>query len=606
MKSLKKIIALMLCLLTVLAAVSCNSSVGNEESDGSETLGDTEKPSDGGGVETTDVPKPQYEIELVSDGKSDYCISVPSDADDTVTKAAQGLKEKIKTYTGAELAIEFDSKNDKRISFVLGDESSADELIRGLRANDWVFAVREKEIIIGGGTSATIENPVRHFLDKVIYAQGKKNGTAKSVVARTANDKEFRYNYAVAANYSVANVPLMDYNIVYAKDDLYAYHNAVLLRELIYERYGYYLMTYDDSYPEVKNEILVGMTSRTQATVKDFEFALNVRNGKLEVAFKRMHAKEAVYDYFSSVLLARGAQDLSEGYTLKQDISSSLTNGAEMVLGNTGNVRLIISNIQAAGENAAKRMEMLSMVFDEYAPDAIALQEAGNKNVRVDTPNIFTMMEEYGYKEVAASGLGSNINYTPILYNTNTLELLHSGWHLYSGPNNSNSKSITWAHFKNKDGKEFVFFSTHFMYNADGLTAEQGEETRKNNARELSELASELSTLYGCPVFGGGDMNCTVDSAPYNVLMENGFKNARFTAEKIDDEKGTCSVESVLNKNYDTFISLPNKSVIMAGEIDMLFGYGNGYTFKQQNVMTDRFALYASDHVPVMVDVLLK
>lgn len=559
---------------------------------------------------TESQPEP---LSVIVDGKSDYVIVYPADDLGEYREIAETLQKKIKGYFGAELAVSSDAAYAKR-EILVGAVNRAESwrACDGLRANDWSVAVDGERILLSGTEADSVGRALNYLLEKAVYVQGRPN-QIRSLTLGADFGKSFRYSYYLSADFRIGDAYLRDYTIVYDPDSLYSYHEAVCLRELIFSRSGYWLDYVSDRSSVGKNEIRVGMTAKTKsADPGRFAYSVRVTGGDMEIAFTGMHAKEQAHAYLDRVLFAKDAASISPDYSVTKDISADLEGGEELVLGNTGDVRLIVSNIQSSGANYGKRMEFLSLLFAEYRPDAIGLQEGGNTYARAEG-NLYDRMAELGYSEVPTDQ-PKLWNYTPILYNTKTLKVLDSGYLRYgysdashpSVTNNGNSKSVTWAYFEVlATGKRFVFFSTHCYYDGTKGDTVGGNLARCDNVRELAALCDSLKTKYGCPIFGGGDMNFHQNTDPYRLMLEKGFLNSRTVADKPDARFGSAGDDAELNEEYDTFIKIPNVSATLAGEIDMIFGYGDGYHILTQNIMTDDFACYGSDHCPNMVDVRL-
>ncbi len=611
MKFTKHILSLLLLLSVLMGLCACNG-VSTPPAGGSEPVVDGSPAATEPVTEpVTEEPKEQLSLDVIKDGKSDFVIVYSKLADDNTVAEAERLQDRIKKYFGVELKLSNDSTTAEH-EILVGDtkreESKA--AMQGLRAMDYIVKTDKSRIVVMGGTSASTKNAVTSFLEQVVYKQGRPNSTGRPMVMKTALDKTFRYNYPVPADFSIGGVPLWKFSIVYNPNSLPSEHNAFRLRELILERTGYTLDYYKDSDDDRTNEILVGNTKRTTASIEDDKFSVQVKNGKLELAYYRIHGETATYDLMKDEILKKDAKPLPADYSVTKNYADVLTGGEEMVLGKTGDLRLVVSNLQSSGANQAKRMVMLYSLFMEYRPDAIGFQEAGTNHS--NPGSMQNLMKKSGvYVEAPTNASGNPVNFTPIFYNTETLELLDSGWELYdfSSPsypevfNNGNSKSVSWARFRVKaTGKVFIFFSTHLYYKGADVG---GDVARRDNVRQLTELCTRLKNEYNCPIFGGGDMNFISSSQEHTDITNNGFANARFTAEIKDTHTGSCGTEAVLNEEYDTFIKVPSVSTGSAGEIDFIFGFGSGYTFKKQNIMTDLYALYGSDHCPCMVDIKL-
>lgn len=597
----KRILWLLLPLLLLITACGTTEQTPPEESSGNE------KPT-----EAITEP-PREPLSVIAEGKSDYVIVYSADDLGEFREIAESLQKKVKDYFGAELSVATDAATAKR-EILIGAVNRAESrrACEELRANDWSVTVDGERILLSGTEAASVERALKYLLEKVIYVQGRPNQT-RSLTLAADFCKVFQYSYYLSADFRIGGTPLRDYTIVYSSDSLYSYHEAVCLRELIFSRSGYRLDYISDRSAAGKHEIRIGMTAKTEsADPGRFAYSIRETGGNLEISFTGMHAKEQAHTYFDRVLFAKNAESIPTDYAYTKDISADLSKGEELVLEHTGDVRLIVSNIQSSGANYGKRMEFLRLLFEEYRPDAIGLQEGGNTYARAEG-NIYERMAKIGYSEVPTEQ-EKLWNYTPILYNTKTLKVLDSGYLRYgysdaahpTVTNNGNSKSVTWAYFEVlKTGKRFVFFSTHCYYDGTAGDTVGGNLARCDNVRELSELCGSLKAKYQCPIFGGGDMNFHQNTDPYRLMLEKGFVNSRTVADKPGVRFGSAGNDAELNEEYDTFVKVPDVSATLAGEIDMIFCYGNGYRVSAQSIMNDDFACYGSDHCPNLVDIKL-
>lgn len=260
-----------------------------------------------------------------------------------------------------------------------------------------------------------------------------------------------------------------------------------------------------------------------------------------------------------------------------------------------------------------------------YRPDVLALQEF--TPWRSAKPGCLgDRLRAIGYTQVNG---GYADNFTPLFYRADTLELIDSGFHLYSeymndqnqpDPqgaykiNNGKSKSLTWAVFEQRSGgKRFIAVSTHFMYIADPtdpecpLTAEQAEAAQLIDAAELLAVIGELRArpeYSGLPVIAGGDLNAFPDSAPVQTLQAGGLTwlSAPGAAETLI-ENSPCGYPTFdVEKGYYT--AFGQKLNRPEQIIDHAFVQGD-LTVLDYITITDRSACYSSDHCPKFADFIL-
>ena len=101
------------------------------------------------------------------------------------------------------------------------------------------------------------------------------------------------------------------------------------------------------------------------------------------------------------------------------------------------------------------------LIFDLDA-DVCCFQECGPKTIRAGAEALPPMLAER-YEEVPTS-VGEQ-NYTPVFYKRDRFDLIESGYTLFAGKNDANSKSVTWAILEDKaSGVRFGIGSTHFWW----------------------------------------------------------------------------------------------------------------------------------------------
>lgn len=201
-------------------------------------------------------------------------------------------------------------------------------------------------------------------------------------------------------------------------------------------------------------------------------------------------------DYSDAVIPSDFAQDLASVDAPKE-----------------GDVRIMSANLLAqmwAGGDTLPtkvRAKMFASVLERFQPDVAGLQEAEGEWHRYLT-NV-----EDTYEMIYPKGDWFTLNYSPLIYNKNTLNLIESGHFFYSvnESNNKNCRAVTWGVFEIKaSGKKFAASSTH-------LDLIRGNDTEKEFVRmetqvdEITAKVLELAQTYDCPVFATGDYNAQDD-----------------------------------------------------------------------------------------------
>ena len=247
------------------------------------------------------------------------------------------------------------------------------------------------------------------------------------------------------------------------------------------------------------------------------------------------------------------------------------------------------------GDVIANRCRLLSELVEYHDADIIALQECSKAARDASDGNICELLAA-SYEEVKHGAEGNN--FTPIFYRSERFSVIESGYILYERQRPTNSKSITFAVFEEKEnGIKFAVLSAHFWWRVG--TAED-DEIRFYNAQLLSKKAYELKEKYDIPVFIMGDFNCGANSdaslIPYLYLKEK-FLDVREIAPVSTDAlthhdcpKRNADGDYTADERYDSLQTL-----------DHIF------VTEHKNVAIDSFevdssdeAYASSDHYPLI------
>lgn len=238
------------------------------------------------------------------------------------------------------------------------------------------------------------------------------------------------------------------------------------------------------------------------------------------------------------------------------------------------------------------RNTLIKKMIKAYDADICALQECRPSTHRVGDTDIGAMLSDT-YAEVEPTLAMSN--HTPIFYRRDRFDVVESGYELYEGLNNINSKSLTWAVFFDRiEGGRFAVVSTHFWYMNDA----EGNAQRIENVHQLQRRCDAIVAKYNVPIVVMGDLNCRPDSDPYNEMLRVGMRDIRKLAAKTTD-RFTHHALPVLDEENGVFVcnEMPVKT------IDYAFLYGDApVELRSFNVLFDQAALNSSDHCPLFVE----
>lgn len=168
---------------------------------------------------------------------------------------------------------------------------------------------------------------------------------------------------------------------------------------------------------------------------------------------------------------------------------------------------------------------------------------------------------------------------------------------MYNGLNDADSKSITWAVFRDKECKaEFSVISTHFWWK---FESEKDYAQRLMNVDQLYEICKSITEKRNVPVIIAGDLNCGKNSqqgeAPYEYMKQKGFCDIRLCASQTTDEY-THHDDPVSDQD-----GCYKDGARPVRVLDHIFTYGS-HPIKAEkfDVITTQKALDSSDHCPLI------
>ncbi len=246
------------------------------------------------------------------------------------------------------------------------------------------------------------------------------------------------------------------------------------------------------------------------------------------------------------------------------------------------------------GKNAWKfRKEQVANEILFYDVDLLGMQEALYEQLTY----LKDQMPAYDwYGEGRDDGKKAG-EFSPIFYRKDKFKLLDKGTFWLSKTPDKPSKSwdaalpriVTWVKLKAiAGGKEFYYFNTHFDH--------IGKTARQESARLILTKIDSLTKNGDTPVILTGDFNVPPDSKPYQVLTGKG--SMLQDAMKISQLPHFGAL-----KSFSGFEVSPE----LAGDrIDYVFVNKKVKVLKH-GILTDaRNGAYASDHLPVLAEVLLQ
>lgn len=555
---------------------------------------------------TNDSSEPsQTVLTLADSGESLYSIYYDRSlsSDETFMSVMGSMAKLIYSGTGVHLAMSTDSAYTEALSdrpaILIGvtkwpeSQQAAANL---KKINDYSIGIIGNKLVICGRSNEACTTAVQYFINRVVAPQLKKGNTLTFSMA-DAHTEEARYGID---SVKILDTELSQYRIVLPKNaDVNEAFFAYQLRYWLMQNYGFLLDIADDSAKAEPFEILVGNTLRSSTRPAENEYSVRAADGKLELSANGYAAYDELYHYITQTLIPSGS---GASYTVSEradtvPAAADYENRTSSTLAGTGDVRVMYFNIYGYGDYLTSvRSSMQLELFKTYAPDVIGMQEF---SAGVRRSGLMSGLTELGYAEVQVTGVSSD--FTPLFYRTDTLDVVESGYLLYDGLNDVNSKSITWAVFRTKEsGKCFIALSTHFYYTSD----QEGLAARISEARQLIELIGKIRTnpeYADLPLVMGGDLNCVASSEPAGVLKDGGLILAWDEAVSKNNV-ATHHSHAVYSNVYHTYTNTYRPSGGYANAIDQVY-ISPGVTVNRFSTLVCSYALIASDHCPVLVDI---
>lgn len=130
---------------------------------------------------------------------------------------------------------------------------------------------------------------------------------------------------------------------------------------------------------------------------------------------------------------------------------------------------------------------------------------------------------------------------------------------------------------------------------------EEHDALRAKNASQLSDIVKGIENRFSCPVFALGDMNCNRQHRVFKDVYEKaGFCHFYDLAEKKDD---ICTIHGNPVADENGFYHGKPSVKDMNSSIDHIIGTHGGYKVLQYRLVTEQYALDATDHYPVYADI---
>lgn len=275
-------------------------------------------------------------------------------------------------------------------------------------------------------------------------------------------------------------------------------------------------------------------------------------------------------------------------------------------------VRIMSANVLVhikswGGEPVISRADRFAKAVKHYKPDVIGTQEFDSEWYNKFLP----MVKIDGYKVIKEKYKGFTENRSPIIYNSNLLDVVDHGIRLYSEGDDNGCRVVSWAVFKRKsDEKIFAVASTHLDLIRPGKEEKQ-LSIMLGQVDEFFEVISGIEKEYNCPVYMCGDYNCMEEREEYLETEYYGAvskESAAFTVyNKIAEKYADAKYAENINR-FDVGGGILPNGAWSSPTWDHIFMTGNTEVTSFTILSSLYFQRYEdrnsriSDHLPIFAD----
>lgn len=395
---------------------------------------------------------------------------------------------------------------------------------------------------------------------------------------------------------------LKEYEIVYsaeAEPEMGA-EAAALVRESISEATGTVL--------PVRSDAEKGKSAKSIVISEDgetFDYSIKAGKGGLSISAGSCYALEYASD--------RLGRDISEGrFGRRYEAGGNMYGETVFEREEGSNLRILDINVWEwngtkeelpkewveLGEDCTNEHRSIGFAGIAYAymPEVICLQEYANQMHEHLCPRL----QEAGY---TITFIPDNVNFTPIFYRGDKVELLETAYYPHDLPyNNHETKSYTTAVFRMKEnGAVFIVINTHLWWKSEKAMA-GSDAARTRQLGNIMTRAEELRAKYGCPAFIMGDFNCRLPSEALQNAIAEGYKPAWEIATVYGDTR--CGHHACSKSGFSRKQNKPDDGT---GCIDHFLVYDTEGKVEVKTFRRDYayFTIKLTDHYPNYADIRL-
>ena len=495
------------------------------------------------------------------------------------------------------------------------DSIFSDKKVTSLKYNDYYIDVSNEDgISIICGSRESVLSALDYYLTEYIEMGEPEEGN----YAVSVPDSKIYVGHYLSD--TIGGKPVSDYEIVYYSDSKYydSRENAKYLREYFRKNFGVEMSINNtdcsdaEKNKKIRNKIVIGKC-------------------QLDVSKKYYEAETDLFHYKilqqGSDLYILGGSDWAIRYAIDSLINAFLSREIPVPVAyltegsiygqkifpyyGDSNLRIMSSNVWnnkgqntwfSLGENCSDqyRLKEIAKVYLAYTPDVIAFQELVPTSYYSGL--LLNEINKGGRNYKFVDGFMNfyvQRNHTPIIYNTETLELLDSGSHLFAYGQNSDTKSYTWGYFRVREtGYEFIVFSTHLWWKKE--TAKEGStQWRIDQMTEICKKANELIKEHKCSCYVMGDFNCKASAVEFATMFNYHFDDCHEIATEYASNSSGRYICNKLSFSYK-----PNAGTYKKNSIDHIVVKN----LKKARILSYNYALpnffgKLSDHAPVYIDI---
>lgn len=582
MKNILK--TLLVCLLVVMMLMGCTPDNGDLPDDSANTT--TPAVSD-----TESAP-----VLTLFDANTNYTVIRAEECDQQTMNMAAKFRLTLNDMTSYKVDIKTDwirrdeTPNPETLEILIANTNHPEsaQVLQSIGFNDYAIKVVGKKLVIAAHKADTLQAALDYTLQNLIKVADDGTVTLLS---------EYTYHSGIA---DIINSyeELAEYKLVVSPSDSSAKDIAKELQQSIKKFCGAELKMVGSHITPSEKEILIGNTGRNESNaalsqLSGLEYVITVNGSKIIVGGNTSMATSLAVDNFIETFMSNDFSStckIPSNYNDVQQGTITLKGGEDPALAEGADLRIMSFNILAElWDTTAKatlpgRDKNVAAILLAYKPDVVGLQETTDLWYSLLEPKLEGIYKFASYKIPSGA-----TNYSTMMYNVETTELIECNTVVYSKRNSAQMRNLTWARFRRiSDGAEYIVTCTHWDITDERINAQWPEN---------AQLLKDLYAKYKLPIFCTGDYNSD-ESEQFASFMST------MSAVGMLDPKYKSKVINNAGKTYHDLGKKPGASEYAIDHIPCIPVAGTELLY--YNVLKCQAALDASDHCPIYIDVKLK